>query len=200
MPPAPCAPLPRPQGTAAAPLFHLLPSSSLPPLLLLFPFPSPLLLLSLFSLLPHSIPDPPVFARGYRGVRNGMRDFPREKCSVGAPWPVGLWAVLRTGCARVLSGCSALRARLGTVHFVTDASATAAAPVSRPVCELPGCSAQAVICLGCVHQLAWPGAWRPWHGVPRVGSPETCVLCQCPEYPPCLCNRHALALLARLVE
>lgn len=129
-----------------------------------------------------------------------MRDFPREKCSVGTPCAVGLWTVLRTACARALGGCSARGARVGTVHVVTDASAPAAAPVPRPVCELPGCSALAVICRACVHQLAWPGAWRPWHGVPRVCSPETCVLCQCPEYPPCLCNRHALALIAGLVE
>ena len=66
----------------------------------------------------------------------------------------------------------------------------------RPICSVAGCASHAVICRSCLNTLLWPGVIRQWAGVPRVCSALTCRLCQCPEYEPFLCGRHAAALLA----
>ena len=67
-----------------------------------------------------------------------------------------------------------------------------------PRCTEPGCDAPSVICQSCINQLAWPCFIRDWSRVPRVCTPMTCRMCQCPEYEPIMCSRHAVARLAIL--
>lgn len=119
----------------------------------------------------------------------------------GKPHPVGNLNRLRNGegVDTTLDHLSALLAVSIGAHTVrvmdTNVNPGIAGDLG-PCCSVAGCEARAVICLSCMNMLRWPGVLHHWAGVPRICSVQTCRLCQCPEYEPFLCGRHASAWLA----